>query len=283
MSLQPQCVRSMRTGVRSRRIGIGAVGRSRRSSSGRMRSGWSAGMAHAEHPLVAAHRADAAAHLVGQRLEAPAADRPRPARWRWPSLGPVGPLRPRGSDRWLPRSGAAAGARSPSNGIEAAAPGRRRARGQVKAVDGVEEEQRADALVEVVARPAEARRARRTRPAVRRADAPRRRRRATGRGPRVRRGDDADELAHDVRPAIGPVSRCGQQFDELREHLVAVLPVERQRELRGQQAVLHADVVAAALQFAARGTARAAPARPARPRADAAAGRPRQLARPAGP
>ncbi len=28
------------------------------------------GMAHAEHPLVAAHRAHAAAHLVGERLEA---------------------------------------------------------------------------------------------------------------------------------------------------------------------------------------------------------------------
>ena len=43
MSLQPLCVRSIRTGVRSRRIGNGpSVGRSP-SSSGRIRSGWSAG------------------------------------------------------------------------------------------------------------------------------------------------------------------------------------------------------------------------------------------------
>ena len=69
MSLQPQCVRSMRTGVHSRRIGIaavaGALAEQFRAEAQRVVGG----MAHAEHPLVAAHRAHAAADLVGQRLE----------------------------------------------------------------------------------------------------------------------------------------------------------------------------------------------------------------------
>ena len=42
MSLQPQWVRSMRTGVRSRRTGCGAPSLFR-SNSGRTRSGWSSG------------------------------------------------------------------------------------------------------------------------------------------------------------------------------------------------------------------------------------------------
>ena len=43
MSLHPQCVRSIRTGVRSRRMGWGASALSRASNSGRTRSGWSSG------------------------------------------------------------------------------------------------------------------------------------------------------------------------------------------------------------------------------------------------
>ena len=44
MSLQPLCVRSMRTGVASRRIGKEqAAGFPGAMSSGRIRSGWSAG------------------------------------------------------------------------------------------------------------------------------------------------------------------------------------------------------------------------------------------------
>ena len=41
-----------------------------------------------------------------------------------------------------------------------------------------------------------------------------------------------------------------RQVDELRQDFVAVLTVERQRQLRGKQAVFDADVVAAALKFA---------------------------------
>ena len=43
MSLQALWERSMRTGVVSRRIGKGASSAGRCNSSGRMRSGWSAG------------------------------------------------------------------------------------------------------------------------------------------------------------------------------------------------------------------------------------------------
>jgi hypothetical protein len=40
-----------------------------------------------------------------------------------------------------------------------------------------------------------------------------------------------------------------QQFNYSTENLVAVISVERQRELRDQQAVLHSDVVTAATEF----------------------------------
>ena len=70
MSLQPLCDRSIRTGVRSHRIGKQAALPGRAAAARwRIRSGWSLGMPDAEHPLVAAHRADAAAHLVGQGLK----------------------------------------------------------------------------------------------------------------------------------------------------------------------------------------------------------------------
>ena len=70
MSLQPLCVRSMRTGVASRRIGKQGLGCLARQQFGADAQRIVGGMAGAEHPLVAAHRAHAAAHLVGQRLEA---------------------------------------------------------------------------------------------------------------------------------------------------------------------------------------------------------------------
>ena len=92
MSLQPLCVRSMRTGVASRRIGNSG------SPAARQQFGADAqriigGMADAEHPLVAAHRAHAAAHLVGQGLEAQRRDSRRPARWRWRRSAPSRGLR----------------------------------------------------------------------------------------------------------------------------------------------------------------------------------------------
>jgi hypothetical protein len=108
-------------------------------------------MAGAEHPLVAAHRAHAAAHLVGQRLEAQAA---------------VSGGQRAGDDR--PGAARAFGGQEKVDGLVEAAvqkvgvarignlSGRagRRALWHVKPVDGVEEEQRAHAFVEVVARSA---------------------------------------------------------------------------------------------------------------------------------
>ncbi len=59
----------MRTGVRSRRIGIGAVARLGSKQFRANAQRLIGRMAHAKHPLIAAHRAHAAAHLVGQRLK----------------------------------------------------------------------------------------------------------------------------------------------------------------------------------------------------------------------
>ena len=67
MSLHPLCVRSMRTGVASRRIGKSRIaGKKLRAEAQRI----VVRVAGAEHPLVAAHAAHAAAYLVGERLEA---------------------------------------------------------------------------------------------------------------------------------------------------------------------------------------------------------------------
>ena len=48
---------------------MGAVGGMGLQEFGPQAQGLVGGVAHAEHPLVAADRADTAAHLVGQRLE----------------------------------------------------------------------------------------------------------------------------------------------------------------------------------------------------------------------
>ena len=69
MSLQALCDRSMRTGVRSRSIGNGPSGCGSAQQFGTQPQRMVGGMAETEHPLVAAHLADAAAHLVGERLK----------------------------------------------------------------------------------------------------------------------------------------------------------------------------------------------------------------------
>ena len=73
-------------------------------------------VAHAEHPLVAAHRAHAPAHLVGQRLER----QPVVGRRQRAADGvtrALGLLHRQETGQWPPRTGAGAGARSPLNGI----------------------------------------------------------------------------------------------------------------------------------------------------------------------
>ncbi len=103
------------------------------------------------------------------------AGRPRPARCETPSLGP--------SAAWTARNASMASSKrrasrcsNPRNGMRprrtAGWSPRPRAAREVEAVDGVEEEQRPDALVEVVAPRAGRRRARRTRPGARGARSP---------------------------------------------------------------------------------------------------------------
>ena len=109
MSLQPQCVRvhPHRRAFAQDRITVPS-GSLRCSSSGRIRNGWSAGMAHAKHPLVAPHGAHAAADLVGERLKGePMVGRGASARrWRRSGLGSLNTAR---NGRSLLRTGAAAG------------------------------------------------------------------------------------------------------------------------------------------------------------------------------
>ena len=152
MSLQALCERSMRTGVASRRIGKGASSAGARQQLRPDAQRLVGRVADAEHPLVAAHRAHAAPHLVGQGLEAQAViglgqragDRlARPLRCLRLQEDVDGLL-----EAALQQVGVAV-ERDEAPALHAGLAG------QVEAVDGVEEEQRPHALVEVVAGAAE--------------------------------------------------------------------------------------------------------------------------------
>ena len=71
MSDQALCVRSMRTGVNSRRIGK-LPSAAQRSSSGSNPERLIEGMTNAEHPLITAHRAHRAPYLIGEGLHSEA-------------------------------------------------------------------------------------------------------------------------------------------------------------------------------------------------------------------
>ena len=139
---------------------------------------------------------------------------------------------------------------------------------KVEAVNGVEEEQRAHALVEVVAGAPEAV----ERVAFGQQLCERRRRQQSESSERSRilglsRGDRLRSAGSSAAPpAAAPASAVGQQFQHLRQHLGAVAPVQRQRQLRDEQAVAHADIVAAAGSSSARYCS-CAPVRPARRKA----------------
>ena len=104
-------------------------------------------MAGAEHPVIAADRADRATHLVGQGLEAQAAIGGGQG-GREGSVGPAVFLDAQeGVDCFFEAASEqvfAAGEGDQPAGVGAGTVG------QVEAVDGVEEEQRADLLVQVV-------------------------------------------------------------------------------------------------------------------------------------
>ena len=58
-------------------------------------------------------------------------------------------------------------------------------------------------------------------------------------------GDDRGQLAHGARLSPGGRRLAhGQQLDQLGQDLVAIAPAQRQGQLRGQQPVPHADIVA---------------------------------------
>ena len=116
-------------------------------------------------------------------------------------------------------------------------------------MDGVEEEQRAHAFVQVVAGAAEA---------VQRLALGEQRleRQVAADGVQravallAARRDHGDEQAHwRVPPAAGAQFAVGEEFENLGEHLRAILPVEGEGQLGDQQTVGRAEIVAAALVF----------------------------------
>ena len=199
-------------------------------------------MAHAKHPLIAAHRADAAPHLIGERLESEPVIRggERAAQRVARSVGLL-----RGGenlDRLLETALEqllVAVKRNLPAGFQL------RARGQMEAMNRVEEKERADPLVEILAAAAEG--VERVAFREQRLEARRRRRASSSerlRGGVVGRGDEIEEAERH-----GALLRR-EQFHEAAQHFVAILAGERERELRGEQAVFHAEVVAASVEFA---------------------------------
>ena len=182
MSLQPLWVRSMRTGVVSRRMGNRPPVCCEQFGAEAQRI--IGGMAGAEHPLIAAHGAHAAAHLSGEGLEAEAVIGGG-QRAGDGGAGAVGGLR---REEDLDGFFEAA-----LQQVIVAAKGMRAWRadagleGQVEAVDGVEEKQGADAFVESCRWSGGTGRARRIRRAGRRARRRGKRRPASGCGARDRR------------------------------------------------------------------------------------------------
>ncbi len=150
MSLQPLWVRSMRTGVVSRRMGkTGASG----EQFGPHTQGVVGGMSGAEHPLVAAHAAHAAAHLVGESLEG---ERLISGGQRAGDGGIAAALGLRGEkeiDRLFEAPLEQIGISGKGNGCGRSGGGTQR---NVKSMDGVEKEERPHAFVQVVAGAAEA-------------------------------------------------------------------------------------------------------------------------------
>ena len=154
------------------------------------------GMAHAEHPLVAAHGAHAAAHLVRERLEADALiHRGQRAGNRVARAGDFLNGKKLFQRLLKPALEQMLKALEGNHPVRA----RRQFPGEMKAVDRVKEEQRADALVKIFAAPAEGVQFRaRGQQFVRRG--------AGANGVerlvadfRIRRGDDVDERAGHAR------------------------------------------------------------------------------------
>ena len=207
------------------------------------------GVADAEHPLVAADAADAAPHLVGERLKA------QVFVCRGQCAGELiagSVLRLRSQEGFnglfKPAVEVVLVAR-----IRNAAAGRgRHAQGHVEPVDGVEEEERPHALVEVGAAAAEAVELGGVGQQIvqRRAAHEGLERLVAHRG--IGGGDHINQRrSHKPFPCLLFIRlRLGrEQFDELRQDFLAVLAGHGQGELRREDAVLYADVVACPLNF----------------------------------
>ena len=127
---------------------------------------------------------------------------------------------------------------------------------QMKTVDGVKKKQRADALVKIVAVPAKGVQfgagGEQLLAGTRRANGVER----LVADLRIRRGDDFDERAGHASEMIGframddYLPPCASNSTRPARTSVAVRAAQGQRQLRGEQAVFHADVKTAAVQFA---------------------------------
>ena len=236
MSLHALCERSMRTGVASRRIGKGASSDGRRQQLRPDAQRLIGRMTDAEHPLVAAHRAHAAAHLVGQGLEAEPMIRFRQRTGHRLVRALRGLRLQEDIDRLLETALQQIRIAVERNEAPALHAG---LAGQVKAVDVVEEKQRPHTLVQVVAGAAESIQLsafgqqfgerRGTAERVHRAVAHR----------RIRRGDNGDELSshstsrtNGLCQSVKGSSRSArrqlpqrQELKQLRQHLARSSPL----------------------------------------------------------
>ena len=153
MSLQPLCERSMRTGVRSTRIGNGRPAAAARAVAGEAAT---AGRRDAPRGTSTDCRGPSGRSAAPGRQATGTRGHGRrpPVRWRSRRSGRRAAGRPETRPR-PPRNAVPANADSRRTGIRVPALGRQLQR-QVIAVDGAEEEAGPDALVEVLALAAEA-------------------------------------------------------------------------------------------------------------------------------
>ena len=194
-----------------------------------------------EHPLVAAHRTHAAAHLVGQRLEAQGAIAGG-QRARKRAVRAVGGLRGEEDiDGFLEAAFQQIGVALERNQRLRARrlPGRK-----VETVQRVKEKEGTHPFVEVFPlAPEPVERFAFAQQFLESGSAAERFERLIA-GFRIAGRDGADEAAHRSLPAAAAfISRSASSSSEIRKHLAAILPVQGQGQLRGQQAVAGADIV----------------------------------------
>ena len=200
------------------------------------------GMSHPEHPLIAADGADAASDLVGQGLEGEAMVGGREGARDAVAGSVVGLVSEEGGDGFVEPTAeemVVAGERDETAGVQF------RAAWQVKAVEGVQEEEGADTFVEIGGVMPESLEgiALGEQLGERSLAAKMFEGLIADRG--VGAGYDRYEGGgHGEMGWVSVLGAQGQKFHQVRENFVAILSFEGEGELRGQEAVTHADVVA---------------------------------------